>query len=91
MSAASRTLPILKARSRVGTSPSRTASCSRTRICQARQIRQSATYHRHQENLGNLKPADLYPGAAETILKRRKDIKRKTIANRRLRHRQTAA
>jgi transposase InsO family protein len=48
-------------------------------------------HHRYHESLGNLTPADVYLGAAETILKRRKEIKRKTIENRRLRHRQTAA
>lgn len=47
--------------------------------------------HRYHEGLGNLVPADVYLGRAETILKRRKEIKAKTIEKRRLLHRQTAA
>lgn len=41
--------------------------------------------------LGNLAPADVYLGRAEAILKTRKEIKAKTIAKRRLLHRQNAA
>jgi len=41
-------------------------------------------HHRHHESLGNLTPADVYLGKAETILERRKEIKAKTIAKRRL-------
>ena len=48
-------------------------------------------HHRYHESLGNLTPADLYPGRAETILEGRKEIKTKTIEKRRLLHRQTAA
>ena len=48
-------------------------------------------HHRYHESLGNLTPADVYLGRAETILKRRKEIKRKTIEKRRLMHRQSAA
>ena len=48
-------------------------------------------HHRYHESLGNLTPADVYLGKAETILERRKEIKAKTIAKRRLLHRQTAA
>ena len=48
-------------------------------------------HHRYHESLGNLTPADVYLGRAETILQRRKDIKRKTIEHRRLLHRQNAA
>ena len=47
--------------------------------------------HRHHESLGNLTPADVYPGRAETIIQRRREIKAKTIEKRRLLHRQTAA
>lgn len=43
------------------------------------------------ESLGNLTPADVYFGRADTILRRRKKIKQKTIEKRRLLHRQTAA
>ena len=46
---------------------------------------------RYHESLGNLTPADVYCGRAETILARRKEIKAKTIRKRRLLHRQTAA
>jgi transposase InsO family protein len=48
-------------------------------------------HHRYHESLGNLTPADVYRGRAENILQRRKEIKRKTIENRRLLHRQNAA
>jgi transposase InsO family protein len=48
-------------------------------------------HHRYHESLGNLTPADVYLGRAETILRRRKEIKRKTIEKRRLLHRQNAA
>ena len=46
---------------------------------------------RDHESLGNLTPADVYCGRAETIHARRKEIKAKTIRKRRLLHRQTAA
>ncbi len=48
-------------------------------------------HHRYHESLGNLTPADVYLGRADTIRKRRKEIKAKTIEKRRLLHRQTAA
>jgi transposase InsO family protein len=48
-------------------------------------------HQRYHESLGNLTPADVYFGRAETILKKRKEIKAKTIEKRRLLHRQTAA
>jgi transposase InsO family protein len=48
-------------------------------------------HQRYHESLGNLTPADVYFGRAESILKQRKEIKAKTIATRRLLHRQTAA
>lgn len=48
-------------------------------------------HHRYHEGLGNLTSADVYFGRADTILRRRKEIKQKTIEKRRLLHRQTAA
>jgi putative transposase len=48
-------------------------------------------HQRYHESLGNLTPADVYFGRAETILRKRKEIKEQTIAKRRLLHRQTAA
>ena len=48
-------------------------------------------HHRYHESLGNLTPADVYLGRAESILRRRKEIKDRTIEKRRLLHRQTAA
>ena len=36
-------------------------------------------HHRYHESLGNLTPADVYFGRAETILSRRKEIKNQTI------------
>ncbi len=47
--------------------------------------------HRYHESLGNLTPADVYFGRAESILRQRKEIKQQTIENRRLLHRQNAA
>jgi putative transposase len=46
---------------------------------------------RYHESIGNLTPADVYFGRGHTILIEREKIKRKTIANRRLMHRQQAA
>ena len=46
---------------------------------------------RYHESLGNLTPADVYFGRAETILLQRERIKRETIANRRLQHQLHAA
>ena len=48
-------------------------------------------HRRYHESLGNLTPADVYLGRAETILRRRKEIKAETIEKRHLLHRQTAA
>jgi transposase InsO family protein len=48
-------------------------------------------HQRYHESLGNLTPADVYIGRAETILRKRKEIKARTIEKRRLLHRQTAA
>ena len=46
---------------------------------------------RYHESLGNLTPADVYFGRAQTILLERERIKRQTIANRRLQHQLHAA
>ncbi len=46
-------------------------------------------HHRYHESLGNMTPADVHFGRAETILRRRMEIK--TIQKRRLLHRQNAA
>lgn len=46
---------------------------------------------RYHESIGNLTPADVYFGRGKIILIERERIKRQTIANRRLLHRQQAA
>jgi putative transposase len=46
---------------------------------------------RYHESVGNLTPADVYFGRAETILLERERIKRQTIANPRLQHQLHAA
>ena len=43
------------------------------------------------ESLGNLKPAGVYFGRSQTILLKRERIKRETINQRRLLHREAAA
>jgi putative transposase len=48
-------------------------------------------HRRYHESLDNLTPADVYFGRGQTILIERERIKRRTIANRRLLHRQQAA
>lgn len=48
-------------------------------------------HQRYHESLGNLTPADVYFGRGETILRRRKEIKERTIHRRRLLHRQSTA
>src|ERR1700757_2076163 len=47
-------------------------------------------YLRYHEGIGNLTPADVYFGRGQTIVIERERIKRQTIANRRLLHRQQA-
>jgi len=46
---------------------------------------------RYHESLNNLTPADVYFGRGQTILLQRERINRKTIENRRLHHRKSAA
>ena len=46
---------------------------------------------RYHESLSNLTPADVYYGRGQTILMERERIKRKTIDQRRLQHRRSAA
>ena len=48
-------------------------------------------HQRYHESLGNLTPADACFDRADTIFRRRKEIKQKTIEKRRSLHRQTAA
>ena len=48
-------------------------------------------HRRYHESLNNVTPADAYFGRAETIIKQRERIKRKTIEQRRLHHRKLAA
>ena len=48
-------------------------------------------HRRYHESIDNLTPADVYFGRGQTILLERERIKRQTIANRRLLHRQRAA
>ena len=46
---------------------------------------------RYHESLSNLTPADVYHGRGAKILKRREEIKKQTIRQRRLQHQTTAA
>jgi putative transposase len=48
-------------------------------------------HRRYHESLNNLTPADIYFGRGQTILLERERIKRQTIQQRRLMHRQQAA
>ena len=48
-------------------------------------------HYRYHESLENLTPADVYFGRGQRILEKRKEIKRRTIEKRRLRHRKLAA
>ena len=47
--------------------------------------------HRYHESLGNLTSVDVYLGRAESVLRRRKEIKEQTIKKRRLLHQKAAA
>jgi len=48
-------------------------------------------HQRYHERLNNLTPADVYLGRGQTILLERERIKRKTIEQRRLQRRTSAA
>ncbi|SIS59156.1 hypothetical protein SAMN05421772_101686, partial [Paracoccus saliphilus] len=48
-------------------------------------------HRRYHESLNNVTPADAYFDKADTIIKQRERIKRKTIQHRRLQHRKLAA
>ncbi len=48
-------------------------------------------HRRYLESIGNLTPADVYTGRGQAILERREAIKRRTIEDRRLLHRQATA
>ena len=48
-------------------------------------------HHRYHESLDNLTPADIHFGRGQTILLERERTKRRTIEQRRLHHRKTAA
>ncbi len=48
-------------------------------------------HRRYHESLGNLTPADVYFGHAQTILLKRERIKRATLQNRRLQYQKNAA
>lgn len=47
--------------------------------------------HRYHESLGNVTPADAYFGRAQSIIKRRERIKKRTIEYRRLQYRKAVA
>src|SRR5210317_1196823 len=48
-------------------------------------------HHRYHESLNNLTPADVYFGHGQSILAKRKQIKRRTLAKRRLHYQRCAA
>jgi putative transposase len=48
-------------------------------------------HHRYHESLQNLTPADVYDGRGPAILDERRRVKRQTLEQRRLNHRQLAA
>ena len=48
-------------------------------------------HRRYHESLGNLTPANVYCGRGQTIMLERERIKRETIRQRRLLHREQAA
>src|ERR1700692_2168232 len=86
-----------RARSSAGIKRSRTESCLSLTTLPGDLERQVAAFVEHynharyHESLGNLTPADVYFGRAETLLLERERLKRQTIANRRLQHHLHAA
>ena len=86
-----------RARSSAGVRPLRPRILSSTTTCPGDLERQVAAFvahynhARYHESLGNLTPADVLLGRAETILLERERIKRQTLANRRLQHQLHAA
>ena len=48
-------------------------------------------HHRYHEALGNATPADTYFGRAQSIIRRRERIKKRTIEHRRLQYRKAVA
>ena len=59
--------------------------------CQIEAFIEHYNHQRYHESLGNVTPADAYFGRASAVLERRRRIKHKTIAHRRLQHRKIAA
>ena len=59
--------------------------------CQIEAFIEHYNHQRYHESLDNVTPADVYFGRASAVLERRRKIKRKTIAHRRLQHRKIAA
>lgn len=59
--------------------------------CQIEAFIEHYNHQRYHESLDNVTPADAYFGRASAVLERRRKIKRKTIAHRRLQHRKIAA
>src|SRR4029077_16601963 len=74
-----------RARSSGGIRRSRTASCE----AKIDAFVDHYNHRRYHESLGNLTPADVYFGRAQTILLERERVKRDTIRNRRLQHQRT--
>ena len=52
---------------------------------------QHYNHHRYHESLSNLTPADVYFGRVQSILEKRRNIKLKTLKQRRLQHQKQAA
>ncbi|WP_425905397.1 IS3 family transposase [Nitrobacter sp. TKz-YC02] len=59
--------------------------------CQIEAFIEHYNHRRYHEGIGNVTPADVYFGRAQSIIKQRERIKRQTIKYRRLLHRKIAA
>jgi transposase InsO family protein len=59
--------------------------------CQIEAFIEHYNHRRYHEGIGNVTPADVYFGRAQSIIKQRERIKRQTIEYRRLLHRKIAA